>query len=202
MLNGLRICLALLLLSSCTAMRVVTHRVNPDPVDAPAGRYLLDPDHRALLFKVGHLGYTQAVGRFDDFDAVLDFDPADPTASTLKVEIATASADMGSASLDQVVGELFDARKFPAIRYESKAITLQGPRSGRIEGVLTMNGRSVPVSLDVTFNGGAPDPLTQQHKLGFSAHGELRRSDFGLGDWVPAVANEVRFEIEAEFNRR
>src|SRR3546814_2098318 len=103
MLNGLRICLALLLLSSCTAMRVVTHRVNPDPVDAPAGRYLLDPDHRALLFKVGHLGYTQAVGRFDDFDAALDFDPADPTASTLKVEIATASADMGSASLDQVV---------------------------------------------------------------------------------------------------
>ena len=201
MLNLFRVGLALLLLSSCTAARVVTHRVNPDPIEAPGGRYHLDPDHRVLLFRVGHLGYTKVVGRFDDLNAVLDFNPADPAASTLSVEIDTASADLGSAALDKAASELFDAGEFPTARYESRSITLTGPRSGKIDGVLTLHGHSVPVALDVTFNGGAPDPLTRQNKLGFSARGVLSRSDFGLGDWVPAVKNEVAFEIEAEFGQ-
>jgi polyisoprenoid-binding protein YceI len=55
------------------------------------------------------------------------------------------------------------------------------------------------VTLNVTFNGGAPNPLTDKHTLGFSATGHFSRSAFGLGRWYPAVGREIQLRIEAEF---
>ena len=66
-------------------------------------------------------------------------------------------------------------------------------------GNLTIAGRTHPATFTVAFNGAAPDPLTGEDKLGFSAEGTLDRSVWGLGKWWPAVGNEVRFRIEAEF---
>jgi polyisoprenoid-binding protein YceI len=53
--------------------------------------------------------------------------------------------------------------------------------------------------LAVTFNGGAVNPLTGDDTLGFSATGHLDRGSFGLGAWFPAVGNELRLTVQAEF---
>ena len=68
-----------------------------------------------------------------------------------------------------------------------------------MDGDLTIHGVTQPVTLDVTFNGGAPNPLTGHHTLGFSATGHFSRAAFGLVHWYPAVGNEIRVRIEAEF---
>jgi polyisoprenoid-binding protein YceI len=57
------------------------------------------------------------------------------------------------------------------------------------------------VVLDLKFNGYGVDPLTKENKLGFSAQGHFSRSQFGLGTWYPAVGDDVRVRIEAEFAR-
>ena len=48
-----------------------------------------------------------------------------------------------------------------------------------------------PVTLDVTFNGGANNLLTGRYTLGFDATGTIKRSEFGITNLVPAVGDEV-----------
>lgn len=192
--------LVALALSACTAARVVTHSTSTDPVDAPAGRYMLDPDHASLVFDVDHLGYSRFVGRFNEIGATLDFAPDAPEQSRLRVTIKAASVDTGVAALDPMIaGDLLEADEYPEITFVSTGIARTGPAAGQIGGDLTLAGTTRGLTLDVLFNGGAPNPVTGRHTLGFSATGALSRTGFGLLDWLPAVGDEVRFRIEVEF---
>jgi polyisoprenoid-binding protein YceI len=68
-------------------------------------------------------------------------------------------------------------------------------------GDLTILGETRPVTLDVTINKAAFEQRGNKHKLGFSAHGAIKRSDFGVSYAVPFVGDEVRIIIEAEFEK-
>jgi len=189
------------LLGSCTAMRVVTHTTNADPVAAPAGAYQLDARHCSVVLDVDHLGYSRFVMRFDRVSAALDFVSPRPEGSRVVALIDAASIDTNDAALDQQVKgpALLDSDRGPSIRFESTGIRRTGAATGEMTGTLTILGRSVPVVLQVTFNGGAPNPLTGAQTLGFSATGWFDRSDFGLTTWFPAVGNRVNVAIQAEF---
>lgn len=193
--------LALLACASCTAVKVVTHTTSADPVDAPAGLYHLDPHHRSLTFDVDHFGYSRFVMRFDRMEADLDFHPEDPASSKVTAHIAAASLDTNDAELDEMVRgpDLLDSERFPEIVFVSRQLRATGKTAGEMDGDLTIHGQTHPVTLSVTFNGGAPNPLTGKHTLGFSATGHFSRSAYGLGRWYPAVGREVQLRIEAEF---
>lgn len=198
------ILLAAAAISSCTALRVVTHEVNDDPVKAPAGTYHLDPRHSSVLFDVDHFGYSRFVARFDKVAATLDAVPSAPETSQLSVTVSAASVDTNVPDLDRMITgpDLLDAAAWPDIRFEATSLKRTGKNTGEMTGDLTMHGKSRPVTLDVTFNGAAPDPLTGDDTLGFSAVGQFNRADWGLGAWWPAVGNDVRVRIEAEFIRK
>ena len=86
--------------------------------------------------------------------------------------------------------------------------SITGPHAARVTGDLTLHGVTRPVMLEVTYNGGYPpasfDPGGA--RIGFSAHGTLSRSAFGLSTGVPApgtsfgVGDEVDIAIETEFS--
>jgi polyisoprenoid-binding protein YceI len=191
-------------LASCTALRVVTHEVNDDPVKAPAGLYRLDPRHSSLLFDVDHFGYSRFVARFDKVEATLDANTAEPEKSRLSVTVKAASVDTNVGELDSMVTgpDLLDAARYPDIRFETTALRRTGPKTGEMTGNLTMHGKTKPVTLEVTFNGASPDPLTGDDTLGFSARGAFNRADWGLSAWWPAVGNDVNVRIEAEFIKK
>jgi polyisoprenoid-binding protein YceI len=193
--------LALFGAASCTAVKVVTHSTSADPIDAPAGVYHLDPHHYSLTFDVDHFGYSRFVMRFDRMTADLDFNSANPAQSHVAARIEAGSLDTNVAELDEMVRgpDLLDAAHFPDITFVSKALRATGKTTGEMDGDLTIHGETQPVTLAVTFNGGAPNPLTGKHTLGFSATGRFSRSDFGLGRWYPAVGREIQLRIEAEF---
>jgi polyisoprenoid-binding protein YceI len=193
--------LAMLACASCTAVKVVTHTTSADPVDAPAGVYHLDPHHWSLTFDVDHFGYSRFVMRFDKMTADLDFHPDDPAHSSVSAHIAANSLDTNVADLDEMVrgDDLLDAEHFPEITFVSHQLRVTGKNTGEMDGDLTIHGQTKPVTLTVTFNGGAPNPLTGKHTLGFSAMGHFSRSAFGLGRWYPAVGREIQVRIEAEF---
>jgi len=173
------------------------------PEDLPAGSYRIDPEHASLLFKLDHLGFSQLVGRFDEFDATLDFDPAQPEAARLTVLVEVASIDLDLPAFEAELRgpEWLDAGRFPQARFESRRIEITGERTGRVEGALTLHGARAPVILEVTFNGAGDSLLTGRYTLGFAASGTFLRSDFGLGAYAPAVSDEVVLEIHAEFQR-
>ncbi|MDO8290028.1 MAG: YceI family protein [Parvibaculum sp.] len=191
------------LLTACTAFNVVTHEVNDDPVKIVSGTYDLDPLHWSLIFDVDHFGYSRYVTRFDKMDATLVAIADAPEKSSVKVVVKAASVNTRNPDLDkQLTGtDMFDAARFPDITFQSTSIKRTGAKTGEMTGTLTMRGKSHPVTLNVTFNGGAPDPLTGLDTLGFSATGKFDRSLWGMSAWWPAVGNEVRVSIEAEFVR-
>ena len=65
-------------------------------------------------------------------------------------------------------------------------------------GTLTLLGVSKPVVLDVTFNQAGVSPITKKETVGFSARGSLKRSDFGMNTFLPAIADKVDIIIETE----
>ncbi len=174
-----------------------------DPATLRGGAYRLDPEHAALLFEVSHLGFSGYVGRFNQMAASLDFDPAAPEAAVLDVQIATASVDTPSDVLDGKLRgpDMFEAEKYPVIRFQSRRVAKTGDKTGTMTGDLTMNGVTKPVTLAITFNGGAANAFTGKYTLGFAATGTLDRRDWGLTTWRPAIGDVVTLTIRAEFQK-
>lgn len=192
--------LGLVLLTSCTAVRVATHSVDTHPIDAPAGRYRLDPNHYSVLFDVDHLHYIRFVARFDRVQADLDFNP-DWAKSRVTATLEAASIDTNVPLLDKILkgDQMFDVQDYPRIDFASTRFDPNGATTGKLSGMLTVRGKSIPITLDVMFNGAAPDPLTRVPTLGFSATGSFSRAALGLATWYPAVGDDVNVRIQAEF---
>ncbi|MEZ5825446.1 MAG: YceI family protein [Geminicoccaceae bacterium] len=188
-------------LSACGAL-LPTASSDVEPAALPEGAFRLDADHAALVWKVEHLGYSLFVGRFNELDATLDFDPEAVENSSLAVTVDAASIDTGNPELDDILrgSGWLDTAAHPQIRFYSTAIQRTGERTGRVDGFLDLHGVEAPITLDVTFNGSGSDFLRGgRDVLGFSATGELTRSTFAIDTLVPAVGDTVRIEIEAEF---
>ncbi len=183
----------------------------PAAAQAPAGDYTLDPAHASLEFKVSHMGFSHYTARFTDFDAKLKFDPAHPEASSVEATIDPKSLALNAPPAgfkDELTGKSwFDAAQYPAITFRSTKVEVTGANTAKITGDFTLHGVTKPVVLEATFNGGYPGFAMDPHaRIGFSAHGVFKRSEFGMGYGVPApgsnmgVSDEVEVNIEAEFS--
>jgi polyisoprenoid-binding protein YceI len=180
----------------------------------PAGDYTLDRAHATLLFRVNHLGFSHYTARFKKFDATLKFDPAQLAASQVKVTVDPASIETDfpdPAKVDfnkELSGpHWLDAAKYPQMIFTSKRVVATGKRGLRIDGELTLHCVTKPVTLDATYNGGyAGHPMDPHARIGFSAHGHLKRSEFGVSFGIPApgttmgVSDDVEVIVEAEFS--
>ncbi|MCR5881018.1 YceI family protein [Phenylobacterium sp. J367] len=182
------------------------------PITAPAGRYALDPTHSTVTFQVSHLGFSNYTAGFDQLGGALQFDPANPAAMSVEATIDVASLDLPAPpagfKTELLGAQWFDVGKHPQITFRSTKVEPTGPRAARVTGDLTLHGVTRPVTLEATFNGGYPpggmDPGGA--RVGFSAKGAFKRSDFGMGYGVPApgtsmgVGDEVAVAIETEWS--
>jgi polyisoprenoid-binding protein YceI len=183
----------------------------PSLAPAPAGQYQIDKSHASLVLRVSHLGFSTYTTRFSRFDAELTFDPNNISASKVVTTIDASSFEMDAAPqmcLDIMKGpQMLDIVKFPQIIFKSERIKMTGAKSMEISGTLTILGVTRPVVLTASFNGGyAGMPKMDPHaRVGFSAHGSFKRSDFGMAFGLPApgsaigVGDLIDFAIEAEF---
>jgi polyisoprenoid-binding protein YceI len=176
----------------------------------PAGDYVLDPAHSTLFFKVSHLGFSNFTMWFDTFGASLILDPANPAGAALNATVDPASLMIHAPPegfLEHVRGEQFvDAAQFPEITFKSTSIAMKGQNIADITGDLTFRGVTKPITLSATFNGGyAGHVYEPRARIGFSAHGTFRRSDFGMDYGVPqpgsnmGTSDDVQVVIESEF---
>lgn len=184
------------------------------PVDVPAGAYTLDQSHTSVIFRVDHLGFSKYTARFKKATAQLQFDPANLAASQVTVSVDANSLETDfpdPATHDfnaQLRGEQWlNTAQYPQITFRSTRVEVTGPRTMRIHGELTLRGVTRPMTLDTRFNGGyAGHPMDRNARIGFSARGMLKRSEFGISFGIPApgttmgVGDEVEVIIETEFS--
>ncbi len=89
--------------------------------------------------------------------------------------------------------------QFPTARFESTVVeTADGEGHYRVTGTLTIKDQSKPVTLDVQLNASGEHPMRKVPAIGFNATATIKRSDFGVGAYAPAVSDEVELRITTE----
>ena len=166
---------------------------------ATAGTYAVDPDHSAVLVRVSHVGYSYSVFRFDRLSGTLVWNPDAIAQSTLSAQVVTESITSnvkGFAS--QLAGDQFlNAPRFPEVTFVSTAFRQTDATSGKVDGNLTLMGKTAPVTFDVALVG-AGKGFGGQPRLGIHATSWIKPQDFGM----PAMFSEpMEIVIDAEFAR-
>lgn len=166
----------------------------------------IDPSHSAIAFSVRHMVVSKTRGRFTKWSGQLRFDPDDPAASSVEVDIEPGSVDTADADRDAHLrsADFFDVEKHPTASFRSTRVEDQGGDRYRVTGDLTVHGVTKPVVLDVTYEGSGKDPWGGE-RAGFSASASIDRKQFGL-EWNKALETggllvgekvELTLEIEA-----
>tara|TARA_R110000787_G_scaffold170629_15_gene283331 strand:- start:2807 stop:3517 length:711 start_codon:yes stop_codon:yes gene_type:complete len=189
-------------------------------LQAPSGRYEMDPNHSYVGFSVKHLGVSNYQGRFTDVRMQLELVPDNLSASSVQARInadsiaADYSGDFKAkhpesafASWPQTLArseQFFNSKKYPWIEFHSTQIEEDASGELLISGNLTLLGQTHPVRLTAKLVGSmAKHPFTGAGVIGFSAQGSFERSRFGMTHLVEtgAVGDEVRIVFEGEFKQ-
>ena len=143
-------------------------------------KWVLDPAHSELQFKVKHLMITTVTGSFNDFSAELTTDSEDFQHAAISFKAGVDSIDTGNKDRDGHLksGDFFNAEAFPSISFVSSSFTKDGG-DYKLVGELTIKEVTKSVTLDVEFGGTAQDPWGNT-KAGFTLSGKINRTDFGL----------------------
>jgi polyisoprenoid-binding protein YceI len=171
----------------------------PDYKQATAGTYALDPDHASVIARVSHLGYSYSIFRFERLGATLGWDPANTAAGSLSAKVETASITSNVKGFgDQLAGDEFlKSKAFPEATFTSTAFRQTSARGGKVEGQLSLMGKTHPVTFDVELVG-AGKGFAGQPRMGMNAHTSINPVDFGL---PPLLGDAIEIVVDAEFQR-
>lgn len=169
-------------------------------------KWVLDPTHSEVLFKIKHLMITNVTGSFAAFDVTAETDGDDFSNAKITFSANTNSITTNNEQRDGHLKspDFFDAEKYPQIKFISTKFQSTGnDKSFELTGNLTIKEVTKEVKLAVEFGGIAKDPYGNI-KAGFSISGKINRADFGL-TWNAAletggvvVSEEVRLSSEIQ----
>lgn len=154
---------------------------------ARATSWIIDQNHSSVGFSIRHF-FAKVPGGFDKFSGTIEFDPANPTAASVKVDIDPASINTKTQKRDDHLrsADFFDVANFPAMSFQSTKVTKGEGNALSVEGNLTMHGVTKPVTLAVNFLGSGPAFGGQ--RAGFEATTKINRQDFGI-KWNKVLDN-------------
>jgi polyisoprenoid-binding protein YceI len=165
----------------------------------------IDPTHSEIQFAVRHLMISTVRGQFEKFSGTVDLNEANPTLSSVDVQIEAASITTRNEQRDGHLRspDFLNADQYPTITFKSKRVEQIDAHHGRITGDLTIRDITHEVPLEVEYSGQAKTPWGTT-SAGFSAHTKINRNDWGL-NWNQAleaggvlVGEEIKISIEVE----
>ncbi len=150
-----------------------------------AVKWVLDPSHSELTFKVKHLMISNVKGEFKKFDAEINNEEFNN--SSVKVTVEASSIFTNNTDRDNHLksADFFDVENYPAITFESTSFEKIDDDEYKLKGLLTIKGVSKEAALDVEYGGSNTDPWGNV-KAGFSFKGKINRKDWGL-TWNAAL---------------
>lgn len=169
----------------------------------PAGRYELDRAHTAVEFVARHI-LTKVRGRFTDFSGWIEV-AEDPAASSLEVQVKTASIQTNTEQRDQHLksDDFLNVEKWPVMTFRSTAIRHTGGVGFEIDGELSIRDVTRPVTLTGEYLGTETNP-SGKTVLAATARATLEREDWNVS-WNMVletggflVSKQVDLEIEVE----
>lgn len=168
-------------------------------------KWVLDPAHSEVTFKVKHLMITNVKGEFRNFNVTALSDGYNFSADSISVNIDAASIFTNNADRDTHLKspDFFDVEKFSSLTFQGTSLHKLSEDEFKLIGNFTIKDISREVSLDVEFGGINTDPWGNQ-KAGFSLSTKINRKDWDL-TWNAAletggvlVSDEVKIAAEIQ----
>jgi polyisoprenoid-binding protein YceI len=168
---------------------------------ATAGNsYTVDPMHTFPSFEINHMGFSTQRGRFNQTTGKVLLEPESKTGGRIQIAIVTASISTGLAELEKHLrsGEFLDADHHPLITFVSDKLSFNKDQLIAADGILTLHGISKPVHLTVDHFYCGMNMISMKSTCGANVTTTIKRSDFGVDKFVPAIADEVTIAIQIE----
>jgi polyisoprenoid-binding protein YceI len=170
-------------------------------------KWILDPLHSQVQFKVKHLVISTVTGAFKSFKGSLETEKEDFSGSKIYFSLEVDSVDTNQGQRDEHLrsAEFFNAEEYPEISFTSSAFEKNGDEYS-LTGKLTIKKVTRTVTLAVEYGGIAVD-FYGNTKAGFEISGKIDRKDFGLA-WegiteagAVVVGAEIKLLINAQFSK-
>jgi polyisoprenoid-binding protein YceI len=164
-----------------------------------ADNYTVDPTHTWPVFEVNHLGFSTQRGRFNKTGGKITLDIAAKKGS-VEIVVDTASLDMGFDKWDKHMKseDFFNVDKFPTMSFKSDRLIFDGDKLIAAEGAFTLLGVTKPLRLTVSNFHCGLNPMTKAPTCGAEITATIKRSEFGMTKYIPAVGDEVKISSPVE----
>ena len=144
-------------------------------------KWVLDPTHSELQFKIKHLMISTVTGQFGVFKATVETtgDNFDTARIDFEADIDSISTNNEQRDAHLKAADFFDAANHPRITFKGENLVAKDNDEYELNGLLTIKGITKPVTLDVELGGIVQDPWGNT-RAGFSIKGKINRKDFGV----------------------
>jgi polyisoprenoid-binding protein YceI len=167
-----------------------------------AETYAVDPVHSSIVFRIKHMDTAYFHGRVNGAAGTINFDAANPEASTFEVTVKVDDIDTGNKQRDEHLrsASFFNAADFPTITFKSTSVKKAGDKQLDVTGDLTLHGvtKSVTVKVDHTGSG----DMKGKPIVGFETVFTVKRSDYGMKEMMGPLGDEVRLTIALEAGKK
>jgi len=168
-------------------------------------QWTVDSTHSSIDFSVKHMMIAKVKGTFHAFEANISADAHDLTSADIQLTIDLDSVDTRNKDRDAHLrnNDFFDIEKFPKLVFTATAITKTDDGEYSVVGDVSLHGVTRSEKFAVSFEGAGKDPWGND-KVGFSATGSLKRSDYGLTYNAALetggvlIGDEVKISIDIE----
>ena len=169
------------------------------PAAAELETYTVDPEHTFPAFEIGHFGYSFQRGRFTQAAGRITLDTATQKGSA-DITVDTSTVSTGHAKLEEHLrtADFFDTAKYPQMTFKSTNFAFDGEKLKSATGELTIHGVARPVTLKAEHFMCAPHPMLKKKTCGAELTATIKRSDFGIMTYLPALADDVMLRINVE----
>ena len=170
---------------------------------ARAATYVFDQKRTELRFAY-LMGAAKQQGHFSHVEGTLQFDERAPERSQVTATVATASLETGQPIIDDELksSDFFNVKAEPVLVFKSRSVRSTGDGAAEMDGDITINSITRPVTLEVTLR--AHDDQALKWSNGakeFVATTRIKRSAFNMTSFESMVSDDVDIEIDAIVRR-
>ncbi len=166
---------------------------------AQTATYTIDPTHTFVTFEALHFGTSTTRGRFDKKEGSIQFDRAGKTGK-LDITIDMASINTGVAPFDKHLQgtDFFNVAAHPTARFVADNLGFDGDKVTRVNGMLTMLGKTGPVVLTASRFNCYDNPFFKRQVCGGDFETTIKRSQWGMSYGLPGIPDDVRLTVQVE----
>jgi len=172
------------------------------PAATQTQKFEIDNNHTQVSFTYDHFGFSNPTSRLETIKGSIELNQQDWSQSSVNVTMPLSGLHTGVERLDAHLksADFFDAAKNPDITFKSTKVEKAGENALKVTGDLTAHGVTKPVTLAVKINKIGENKMMQTQSAGFDADTTIKRSDWGVGAYVPNVSDEVKIHLTVSAN--